>query len=111
METTNGGISIQNLAGDVKGRTTNGGLSVELTGKMWKGDGLDLRSTNGGIDLAIPAKYSAELETGTVNGGIEVDFPITVQGRIGRSLKATLGDGGPRVRVKTTNGGVHIHRS
>jgi DUF4097 and DUF4098 domain-containing protein YvlB len=110
LDTTNGGISISNLAGDVKGRTTNGGLHVELTGKTWKGEGLDVRSTNGGIDLAIPDEYSAELETGTVNGGIEVDFPITVQGRIGKKLKATLGDGGATVRVKTTNGGVRIYR-
>ena len=75
LDTTNGGISISNLAGDVKGTTTNGGLNVELTGDRWEGDGLDVRSTNGGVSLEIPEDYNAELETGTVNGGIEVDFP------------------------------------
>ncbi|HER34878.1 MAG TPA: hypothetical protein ENO19_05370 [Halothiobacillaceae bacterium] len=110
LETTNGGISIANLAGNVKGRTTNGGLHVQLVGNEWKGEGLDVRSTNGGIDLEIPEDYNAELETGTVNGGIEVDFPVTVQGRIGKKLRATLGDGGADVRVRTTNGGVRIYR-
>ena len=110
LETTNGGLSITNLAGDVEGSTVNGGVHVELVGKTWDGKGLDLRSTNGGIKLEIPEKYSAELETGTVNGSIHVDLPITVQGRIGKKLRATLGDGGPRVRVKTTNGGVKITR-
>ena len=108
LDTTNGGLHIGNLAGDVRGRTTNGGLHVELSGKTWRGKGLDVRSTNGGVDLEIPKKYNAELETGTVNGGIHLDFPVTVQGKIGKSIKATLGDGGPRVRVKTTNGGVHV---
>lgn len=110
LDTTNGGLHIANLAGDVRGRTTNGGLHVELTGKKWKGEGLDVVSTNGGVDLEIPEDYSAVLETGTVNGGIQVDFPVTVQGRIGKSLNATLGDGGAKIRVKTTNGGVRIYR-
>jgi hypothetical protein len=33
-----------------------------------------------------------------------------VQGRIGREFETTLGDGGPLVRVKTTNGGVRVSR-
>lgn len=111
LDTTNGGISIANLGGDVKGRTTNGGLKVQLSGDSWSGGGLDVRSTNGGVSLEIPEDYNAELETGTVNGGIEVDFPITVQGRIGKKLRATLGEGGPMVKVKTTNGAVRLHRS
>jgi DUF4097 and DUF4098 domain-containing protein YvlB len=110
LDTTNGGLSIANLSGDVRGRTTNGGLHVQLTGNAWKGEGLDVVSTNGGVDLEIPEGYSAELETGTVNGGIEVDFPVTVQGRIGKSFKATLGEGGAMIRVKTTNGGVRSYR-
>jgi DUF4097 and DUF4098 domain-containing protein YvlB len=110
LDATNGGLSLSRLAGYVKGRTTNGGVDVELDGKSWNGKGLDVRSTNGGVSLAIPDNYSAELETGTVNGGIEIEFPITVQGRIDKSLRATLGEGGAPVVVRTTNGGVHISR-
>ena len=44
---------------------------------------------HGGMQtLAVPADYSADLETGTVNGGIELDFPVTVQGRLGKRLAA-----------------------
>ena len=52
--------------------------------------------------------YSAELEAGTVNGRIRIDFPVTVQGEIGRSLTTTLGAGGATIRAKTRNGGVRI---
>ena len=106
----NGGVHLERMAGRVEGRTTNGGLHVELDGDRWAGGGLDVRTTNGAVTLQIPDGYSADLETGTVNGGIEVDFPVTVQGRIGRTLNATLGDGGPPVKVATTNGGVRISR-
>lgn len=110
FDATNGGIELSNLQGDVQGRTTNGGVNVELSGVRWQGYGLDVRTTNGGVVLDIPRDYSANLETGTVNGKIRVDFPITVQGTIGRRISTTLGDGGRTIRATTTNGGVVIRK-
>jgi hypothetical protein len=60
--------------------------------------------------MSMPAKYSARLETGTLNGHIRVDFPVTVSGQIDRQLSINLGSGGPLVRATTTNGGVSIKR-
>lgn len=110
FDALNGGVHLVAVAGDVRGRTVNGGLHVELTGSTWAGRGLDVETTNGGVTLEVPEGYSAELETGTVNGGMDIGFPVTVRGRIGRSLTTTLGDGGPRIRATTTNGGVKITR-
>jgi len=104
----NGGIHLTDVAGDIRAETTNGGVHADLTGSTWKGQGLDLETTNGGVELSIPRGYNAELETGTVNGGMNIDFPITVQGNIGRRISTKLGSGGPRVRATTTNGGVRI---
>jgi hypothetical protein len=39
---------------------------------------------------------------------MRVDFPITVQGMIGKRVTTQLGSGGPLVRVVTTNGGVRV---
>jgi DUF4097 and DUF4098 domain-containing protein YvlB len=108
FQAMNGGIRIANVAGDVRGETTNGGISASLSGSSWRGKGLDLQTTNGGVDLSIPRDYNARLETGTTNGGMRIDFPVTVQGRIGRHIQTQLGSGGPLVRVMTTNGGVRI---
>jgi len=110
FEATNGAINLDSVAGNVRGRTTNGGVDVSLTGDTWEGDGLDVKTTNGGVRLRIPDDYSARLETGTVHGGIEIDFPVTVQGRIGREFSTTLGKGGPLIQVATTNGGVRVTR-
>lgn len=107
----NGGIAIRNAGGDVRGRTTNGGITLALSGTRWNGRGVDLETTNGGVTVTIPERFNAELEASTVNGGFTIDFPVTVQGRIGRQLRATLGQGGPTVRLKTTNGGVRIRKS
>lgn len=108
FETLNGGVHLAGVGGDVTGHTTNGGIRVDLTGTEWTGDGLDVETTNGGVKIIVPEDYSAELESGTVNGRIDVDFPVMVQGQIGRRLNATLGDGGKTIRATTTNGGVVI---
>lgn len=111
FETTNGGVQLDRVGGDVEGRTTNGGLRVDLAGDRWEGKGLDVRTTNGGVTMSVPAGYSARLEAATTNGGMNIDFPITVQGRIDRKVSTDLGEGGPPIKVRTTNGGVAIRKS
>jgi hypothetical protein len=112
FDTNNGGVRLTDLGGNVTGETDNGGLTVALSGTRWDGEGLDVATTNGGVTLQIPSGYNAELETRTVNGGFNIDFPITVQGELAmnRSLRTTLGSGGPPVRVRTTNGGLRVNR-
>lgn len=106
----NGGVVLKRCGGSVHGSTTNGGLVVELAGDRWDGETLDVRTTNGGVSMTVPENYSAHLETGTVNGSISVDFPVTVQGRITKELAVNLGSGGATVKAMTTNGGVRIKR-
>lgn len=110
FDATNGGIKLAEVGGDVNGRTTNGSIDVNLDGKKWRGEGLDVKTTNGGVKLYIPEDYSADLETGTVNGNIHIDFPIMVQGDLSRRLRTKIGDGGPRIRAVTTNGSVRIRQ-
>jgi hypothetical protein len=45
-----------------------------------------------------------------VNGGLDLGFPITVQGNVGRRLTTQLGAGGATIRAITTNGGVSVRR-
>lgn len=111
FETTNGGVSLDQLGGDVEGHTVNGGLNISLAGDRWQGEGLHANTTNGGIDLRIPDRYAAHLETATVNGGISVNFPVTIQGEIKNHLETDLGGGGPLIHIQTVNGGVTISHS
>lgn len=107
----NGGVVLKRVGGAVKGSTTNGGLVVELTGDRWDGDSLDVSTTNGGVIMSIPENYSAHVETGTVNGGVNTDFPVTVKGQMSKQLAFNLGSGGATVRAMTTNGGVHLKKA
>jgi DUF4097 and DUF4098 domain-containing protein YvlB len=107
---TNGGVSLTDVSGDLRGATTNGGVEIRLIGDRWEGPGLDVETRNGGVRMLVPERYSAELETSTVNGRVRIDFPVTVTGTLGSNIKTTLGSGGARVRAVTRNGGIRIER-
>jgi len=110
FDALNGGVSLKHLAGYVEGHTTNGGLHLELASDHWDGDRCDVSTTNGGVTILVPSSYSAHLETGTVNGGVNIDFPVTVKGELSKHLAVDLGAGGNLVRATTTNGGVRVER-
>lgn len=109
--TTNGALRFDGVGGTVSGRTTNGAIDVVLTGTAWDGSGLDATSTNGAVTIEVPEGYAAHFEVGTVNGGFDVGFPVTVHGRIEHSLRADVGGGGKTIRVMTTNGAVRLERT
>jgi hypothetical protein len=110
FDAVNGGVTLSGVSGDVRGTTVNGGVTVELAGDHWEGAGLDARTTNGGVRLKVPDGYSCQLAVATVNGGVHADFPLTVQGRLDKTLNVPLGKGGAPVRIATTNGGVRLTR-
>jgi hypothetical protein len=110
LRAENGPLVLSRVGGDVHGRTTNGPLDVTLGGSKWEGAGLDAETSNGPVVLTVPASYSAHLVTGTVNGPVQIDIPMTLQGRIGRRIETDLGSGGAQVRAVTTNGPLVVSR-
>lgn len=115
FQTLNGGVSLSRVGGAVRGSTTNGGVHVELAGLRWDGEELNVRTTNGGVNLVMPDNYSAHLETSTVNGNVSSDVPLNVpmtsRGRMPKEISVDLGSGGPTIRATTTNGGVRVARA
>jgi len=114
FETTNGGVTLSEVSGSVRGRTTNGGVNVSLSGGSWKGSGLDVQTSNGGVHLSIPENYAANVEAGTVNGGFSSDIAaLNVekddQGHARtKTVTAAINGGGAPIKVMTTNGGIRI---
>ncbi|PYS24304.1 MAG: hypothetical protein DMF72_05650 [Acidobacteria bacterium] len=115
FKTMNGGVSLKRVGGAVAGSTTNGGVHVELAGARWEGEMLNVTTTNGGVNIAMPDNYSAHLEAATTNGNVSSDFalnvPLTERHRMPKEISVDLGSGGPTIRAITTNGGVRIGRA
>lgn len=113
LRATNGPVSLSRVGGDVQARVQNGPLTVTLAGASWVGKGLDAEAVNGPVTLGLPDGYNAELETGTVNGPMNLEIPLTVtlSGRVRDRIHTTLGKGGAPVRVVTTNGPITIRKA
>jgi len=108
----NGDVHLKRVAGDVGGATHNGRIEVELMGSIWDGRQLEVTTHNGGINVAMPAGYSARVQAETSRGRIQSDFPITVSGELRpRRLDTNIGFGGPLIRLTTHNGQVTLKRA
>lgn len=124
IETVNGGLDAVGFASQISAETVNGGIHVETTGAARAetvNGGIDARmgarfesahfeTVNGGIDLALPNDASAEIEAEVVNGGISCDFDLQSAHKTRRSLRGTIGSGGPKLALETVNGGIRIAR-
>ncbi|MBI5710406.1 MAG: hypothetical protein HZC42_08910 [Candidatus Eisenbacteria bacterium] len=123
--TVNGGVDVETLDGPVEARTVNGSIAVStrrlavastVNGSIRAAFGstswdepLEFTTVNGSITLDLSAHTDADVQAGTVNGGIETDFPITVQGRFNhRHLEGRIGKGGPRLELSTVNGSIRL---
>lgn len=105
LTSTNGGIALEDVNGEITGSTTNGGVDVQLSGSGWRGAGLDIETTNGGISVVLPRTYAADLDVGTLHGGVSVEAPNE---RHNGRVTASLGGGGAPIHLTTTNGGVSV---
>jgi hypothetical protein len=108
--TTNGNVEVSTSEW-ASAKTTNGGVRVAMGKANWSGE-LELLTTNGSVDVTLPASAEFSVRAATTNGGIHTDFPVTVQGSFSaKDLSGTVGSGGRELRVATTNGGIELKKS
>jgi hypothetical protein len=108
--TTNGNVEVSTSEWG-SARTTNGGVRVSIGNAKWDGE-LEVKTTNGSVDVTLPATAEFKVNAATTNGKIHTDFPITVQGSLSsKDLSGTVGAGGRELRVVTTNGTIKLMKS
>ena len=99
LRADHGPIQISDVGGDVRARVEYGPMTVNLSGAIWQGAGLDAQADYGPMTLRVPRNFSADLTIGTRHGPLEVDFPLTLTRFDGSLIETKLGQGGPRVRA------------
>ncbi|HYC49781.1 MAG TPA: DUF4097 family beta strand repeat-containing protein [Gemmatimonadaceae bacterium] len=108
--TTNGSVTVTTSSGPVNASTTNGSVRAIMGNFDMKSD-MTFTTTNGSVIVSFADDLNAEVDLRTVNGRFLSDYPVTISGRIDpRRLRATLGKGGPRLRLSTVNGNVELRR-
>lgn len=107
LDTTNGKISVERCAGSLDATTTNGGIEAELT-RVSQGQPMRFETTNGRIEVAVPANFAADIDASTTNGSIKTDLPVATKSAGDNSLRGKINGGGTLLRMRTTNGGIAL---
>ena len=136
FRTTNGGVRMTGLSGEIHAKTTNGGVrginlvidsleasvvnggvEIELGAPLDATDTVELITVNGGVTLSLPSESKATITARAVNGGVRASDELKIEKEDAanehearRRLNGTMNGGGARVNVNTTNGGVRISR-
>jgi hypothetical protein len=102
-----GSITATQVRGGLRMHTGSGSIRVtgEQTGR-W-----DFEAGSGGIEIDLPANASFDLSAHTGSGGVDVGFPMTVQGRIGSNrhdISGKVGSGAYPLSARTGSGHIRI---
>lgn len=105
VTTGSGGSELHGVVGTLRVKAGSGRIVIE--GRQegdWK-----VNTGSGSVRIDLPDDAAFDLDAETGSGGIEVDHPVTVQGKISkRHLRGEVRGGGHSLRVDTGSGGVTI---
>ncbi|MDH3495148.1 MAG: DUF4097 domain-containing protein [Gemmatimonadota bacterium] len=128
LDTGSGSVSLQGVrveelnvdtgSGDVTGSNVTaktvlvdtGSGSVDLAFAGPPGD-LAVDTGSGDVTLGLPAGFGARVELETSSGGIELDFPLTMQRWERDHVVGTIGSGGGQMKIETGSGDIRLRRS
>lgn len=108
VTTVNGAITGRNLNGGVEARAVNGAVTVEIRSL---GDELiELRTVNGELKLTLPGNARANLSANVTNGVIDTSgLTLDLMGeQTRRRVRGRLNGGGTPIELTTTNGPIRV---
>ena len=110
VSTGNGDVDVVTVEGPVEVSSGNGDIDVRMSALRAKED-MQFHTGSGDVKLTLPANYNGELDASTGNGTIRSDFDLKVKGQLNpRHIRATIGQGGPMLRMSTGNGQFEIRK-
>lgn len=108
--TSGGGIHVEEVMGAIEASTSGGSVTAVIT-KQPEGP-CRLMTSGGSVEVTLAKDIKVDLDAHTSGGHVYTDFPVTVQGEVGRSnLQGPINGGGPQLYLRTSGGGITIHKS
>jgi len=102
-------ITLDRVQGSVQLTNRNGSVNVTNTSPLSQ---ITISNQHGSVDLGVPEHAGFVLQAQTKNGDIENDFGLEpMETAHVNVLTGTIGNGGPTVKVDTSDGDVTISKS
>ena len=127
VETVNGDMEIDGVAGNVEASSVNGNVTASgLEGnaeldtvngnvEAWfqvlaSGQTVSMDSVNGALKLYVPGSVDADIDAESLNGSMKNDFGLHIKkGKyVGNSMYGKIGNGGARVKMENVNGSIAV---
>ncbi|MFQ3582021.1 MAG: hypothetical protein SNJ67_12990 [Chloracidobacterium sp.] len=108
-----GQVTLSGVAGTVVGRLATGNARVELSGRSWRGSGLDLRVGVGDILLSVPRGFAADVIL-TASAPLDIRYPLNREPDLppdtpfGMQTRGRFGVGGAELQLITARGVIRV---
>ncbi len=115
MAEINGSVRISDVTGPITAEALNGELEVSFD-KVSQSSPISLYTTNGELDISIPANTPANLTLSTINGEIYTNFDLTLPDKNGlkpiatKKVRGSINNGGVDIQLKSTNGTIYLRK-
>lgn len=107
--TSDGSIRGENIAAvNLNGHTSDGSITIALDTDGPAAPQIEMTTSDGNITLTTPPGLSATVDASVSDGSIHTELPLTIQGRVGKSLHGTIGYGEGYIRLRTSDGSITI---
>lgn len=107
--TSGGDIRIEDAAGRVDASTSGGSIQASIS-RQPAGDSR-LSTSGGGVTVKIAGGIGVDLDAHASGGGVHAELPVTIQGtQDDDSLHGRIGNGGPKLVLRSSGGGIHVRR-
>jgi hypothetical protein len=107
-QTDVGQITCKEISNDIDLKADVGTVKVVYSKDAPAACSITISTDVGGIELTTPPDFSATVYAETDVGSIKTDLPLTVRGKISKSLHGTIGAGEGELRLKTDVGSIRI---
>jgi DUF4097 and DUF4098 domain-containing protein YvlB len=108
-ETSDSTIRLQRIAADrVECHTSDGSIHIDCAPDAPKAPTVTAATSDAGITFIAPPDLSAVIDASTTDGSIHTSLPITIKGKVGKSLTGTVGGGEGKIHLRTYDGSITI---
>ncbi|PYQ34411.1 MAG: hypothetical protein DMF54_04585 [Acidobacteria bacterium] len=105
-DAVNGSIELKDIFGPVRATTVNGSVRIVFRGPLKDSR---IETVNGSVDVAFARASSIRYNLETVNGRIEGDFELAVEGKFGpKEARGSYNGGAENLRCETVNGSIRL---
>jgi DUF4097 and DUF4098 domain-containing protein YvlB len=104
-------ITLDRIAGDVFVTNRNGSVDVTSAPPL---SNVTIENRNGSVSVTVPEQSGFAYQFDASNGDIETDFPkinVPDGGLEKKSVSGTIGNGGPLLRVTTSQGDISLKKA